>query len=434
MPRLTRDVTLLFRQHLTKFHKHMKNYANARLRDRLLDSDAKRRMDPNVEEDMARLLAAAKAAVRAACRVTATVQAGAFSHVSKLDSSPVTVADFAAQAIVTIVLQRELALPPGVLLMMGEEDVATFRGAGREVTARVAQLVQHTIPKAAFLASAESASGGDDDAVWSVEEVTAAIGAGGYAGKQRADSSPPFWVLDPVDGTKGFLRRGQYAVGLAYVVRGAVSLAVIGCPNLPYPSLLDGRLPGSMSALELAAEQAVPSADAAVHVGTLCSAVAGGGAFQEALEQSAEEAAAAPTRLRVSGVMPSSPNFIIAQSFERTESDAAASDHIRHSLSIACPVLRVDSMVKYCLVARGEAAAYFRLLAGTYREFIWDHAPGSLLVAEAGGTSSDAYGSALDFSHGQRLTENVGILASNGAVHAAIVDALRQTLPGVGCR
>jgi 3'-phosphoadenosine 5'-phosphosulfate (PAPS) 3'-phosphatase len=204
-------------------------------------------MNTSGEEDMLRLLAAAKAAVRAACRVTATVQSSSLSHIAKSDSSPVTVADFAAQAIVTIVLRHQLALPlDSPFLMMGEEDEATFRGAGPEVMARVAQLVEVTIPKAAFLASAEVATDSSAQATWSVEDVAAAISMGGYAGYKAGSSS--FWVLDPVDGTKGFLRRGQYAVGLAYVIRGTVSLAVIGCPNLPFPALIDGHVPGSKPA------------------------------------------------------------------------------------------------------------------------------------------------------------------------------------------
>ena len=43
----------------------------------------------------------------------------------------------------------------------------------------------------------------------------------------------------------------------------------------------------------------------------------------------------------------------------------------------------------------------------------------STIVTEAGGAVSDAYGAALDFRHGQRLTENVGV----------IVAALKDTLP-----
>ena len=45
---------------------------------------------------------------------------------------------------------------------------------------------------------------------------------------------PGFWTLDPIDGTKGFLRRDQYAIALAYIVDGTVQLGVLGCPNLPH--------------------------------------------------------------------------------------------------------------------------------------------------------------------------------------------------------
>jgi 3'-phosphoadenosine 5'-phosphosulfate (PAPS) 3'-phosphatase len=40
------------------------------------------------------------------------------------------------------------------------------------------------------------------------------------------------WALDPVDGTKGFLRGGQFAVCLALIVDSKVVVGVIGCPNL----------------------------------------------------------------------------------------------------------------------------------------------------------------------------------------------------------
>src|SRR5690606_18225153 len=41
-----------------------------------------------------------------------------------------------------------------------------------------------------------------------------------------------FWTLDPVDGTKGFLRGDQYAVALAWIRDGRVELGVLGCPGL----------------------------------------------------------------------------------------------------------------------------------------------------------------------------------------------------------
>lgn len=42
-----------------------------------------------------------------------------------------------------------------------------------------------------------------------------------------------FWVLDPVDGTLGFVRGDQYAVALALIEDGEVVLGVLGCPNYP---------------------------------------------------------------------------------------------------------------------------------------------------------------------------------------------------------
>src|SRR5690606_3287758 len=50
-------------------------------------------------------------------------------------------------------------------------------------------------------------------------------GAGGATGR--------FWTLDPIDGTKGFLRKEQYAIALALIVDGRVEVAALACPNLP---------------------------------------------------------------------------------------------------------------------------------------------------------------------------------------------------------
>ena len=56
-----------------------------------------------------------------------------------------------------------------------------------------------------------------------------AIDRGNYIGGSKGRH----WALDPIDGTKGFLRGGQYAVCLALIVDGIVQLGVVGCPNLP---------------------------------------------------------------------------------------------------------------------------------------------------------------------------------------------------------
>ena len=54
-----------------------------------------------------------------------------------------------------------------------------------------------------------------------------------------ADGGERYWTVDPIDGTKGFLRGQQYAVALAFVVDGEVQVGALGCPNLNFDILWD---------------------------------------------------------------------------------------------------------------------------------------------------------------------------------------------------
>jgi 3'(2'), 5'-bisphosphate nucleotidase len=76
------------------------------------------------------------------------------------------------------------------------------------------------------------------------------------------------------------------------------------------------------------------------------------------------------------------------------------------------------------VVARGEAHVYLRLpTKADYREKIWDHAGGVLVVTEAGGTVTDVHGKPLEFTHGRELTANRGVIATTGNIHAEVVAA-----------
>lgn len=58
-----------------------------------------------------------------------------------------------------------------------------------------------------------------------LEAISRCNSTGGSTGR--------FWVLDPVDGTLGFVRGDQYAIALALVEKGEPVLGVLGCPNYP---------------------------------------------------------------------------------------------------------------------------------------------------------------------------------------------------------
>ena len=68
----------------------------------------------------------------------------------------------------------------------------------------------------------------------------------------------------------------------------------------------------------------------------------------------------------------------------------------------------MDSQAKYAVIARGDASYYLRLSSLSYREKIWDHAAGSLIVIEAGGIVTDYSSLPLNFSFGKHLSHNQG--------------------------
>ena len=104
-----------------------------------------------------------------------------------------------------------------------------------------------------------------------------------------------------------------------------------------------------------------------------------------------------------------------------------AAHAVAAELGLEALPLRVDSQVKYALLAAGAAELMLRVLpAGnpSYKEKIWDVAAGALIVQEAGGKVTDLDGQELDFGAGRTLRHNRGILASNGHLHAAALWAL----------
>jgi 3'(2'), 5'-bisphosphate nucleotidase len=88
--------------------------------------------------------------------------------------------------------------------------------------------------------------------------------------------------------------------------------------------------------------------------------------------------------------------------------------------------LRVYSMVKYAAIARGDAEIFMKFARAGYKEKIWDHAAGVVIIQEAGGMVTDAGGRPLDFSKGVYLDGlDRGIIAcSRASLHQRIVDAV----------
>jgi 3'(2'), 5'-bisphosphate nucleotidase len=287
----------------------------------------------------------------------------------KEDRSPVTMADYASQALVAHLLAE--SFPQDALV--AEEDSIALQGT--PLLGQVTAYVRHQLPAA------------------SPESVCAWIDRGGSIPAGR------FWTLDPIDGTKGFLRGDQYAVALALVESGQVQIGVLGCPNLR-----DGYRPDHGGE------------------GSLVVAVRGQGSWVASL--------VSPQyfdRLQASRRLDPSTARLL-RSFESGHTNLGQIDQLATVLGIASNAVAMDSQAKYCVLASGKADLMLRLLSPSrpdYREKIWDQAAGLLIIEEAGGMVTDLDGKPLDFSTGRTLANNRGVLASNGSLHPEILKALR---------
>jgi 3'(2'), 5'-bisphosphate nucleotidase len=112
-------------------------------------------------------------------------------------------------------------------------------------------------------------------------------------------------------------------------------------------------------------------------------------------------------------------------SWEKAHSSVSDTERLLERLGGDPEVIRVDSSVKYGLVARGQADAYLRLPARRdYVEKIWDHAAGHVIVTEAGGAVSDIHGRPLDFSRGRELEGTQGVIVTRSGEHERIIEAI----------
>ena len=315
-------------------------------------------------------LQAGIAAVRAASRVCRSVQQrlATAEALEKKDKSPVTVADFASQAIVCEQLMRAL---PGDAVV-GEEGSEELRQGEQ------ANLLEAVVREVTSETPGDAAS------------VLSWIDRGGAEA-----TSERYWTLDPIDGTKGFLRGEQYAVALGLLEKGEVVVGVLGCPNLD-----DGS--GAEGALFVAARgqgaQVLP--------------LFGVGDAGQAISVS-DVTATADARF--------------CESVESGHSNQDQSAKIAAGLGITQEPFRIDSQCKYAAIARGDASIYLRMpTRADYREKIWDHAAGKLVVEEAGGRVTDVEGNPLDFTHGRTLDANRGVVATCGPIHDEVIAVVKK--------
>ena len=326
--------------------------------------------------DLDARLNAARLAVTDASLVCRSVQADLASVRAELkdDRSPVTVADWASQAVVVRRLYQEL----GEQAIVGEEDAGALRkpeqGALREHVLRAVQLA------------------------WPGVRMDEVLDAIDVAGREAQTTAEGFWTLDPIDGTKGFLRGEQYAVSLGWIEGSAPVVGALGCPNLS----CDFERPF----------------DAPDPHGIVFWAAEGRGVLQAPADQPG-----APAQNLLTDDRPPDDPPRVCQSVEKAHSNTDAASRLLEHLGIDHHAF-LDSQAKYAVVARRQADAYLRLPTRRgYTERIWDHAAGSLVARAAGCVVTDVRGLGLDFGHGRGLEANLGVICASDRLHPALLEA-----------
>jgi len=280
--------------------------------------------------------------------------------ITKKDKSPVSIADYTSQALICRILHDKFPEIP----VIGEEDAGSLQHPENKVLLDKIKT---------FLLD------------WDEQQIIDAIDLG------NGEPADLFWTLDPIDGTKGFLRGEQYAVALALIKNGEIVLGVLGCPNLDF----DKKNPG-----------------------TLLYASRGNGAVSCSFSMDKSKSLAVSKQKNDDKV-----RFL--ESVERGHANHSGQSKIIDAFGERKASVRVDSQVKYAVLAMGRAEVYLRLPKPDmpdYREKIWDHAAGVIIVEEAGGMVTDISGAELDFGQGKKLNKNRGIIGTNGQFHDIVLE------------
>lgn len=233
-------------------------------------------------------------------------------------------------------------------------DISTE--ADRQAQEIILQHLQRAFPGDAFCA----------------EEATPTLAA-------AARTGPRLWVVDPIDGTRGFARKNdEFSVMVAFAEQGTIGVGVV---------------------LEPAK-------------GRLTYAVHGGGCWKR------DGAATSASPCRVSEVSELAASALVQS---RSRDPGVPSGHVK-AIGPARVVETYSAGVKLVMVARGEVEIYVNRYLAFHD---WDICAGHILVVEAGGQVTGLAGETLRYGLPEAWQRH-GLLASNGRVHDTALAALKN--------
>ncbi|KAH6847620.1 hypothetical protein B0I37DRAFT_375485 [Chaetomium sp. MPI-CAGE-AT-0009] len=330
------------------------------------------------------------------------------------DKSPVTIADFAAQALIISAVHN--ALPDYGIL--GEENADELRKSGNSgLTDKVWELVKVTKlsdPECERLLGKPK----------SKEEMLQLIDLGANA--SSAEPGKKYIIMDPVDGTSAFMKGGQYAVATGVILDGQEIIGVTAGPNIHYEKVVKGGAKIREYDVDLG------------DLGTMISAVKGHGAYVRPVGEgdlrpgiTLSRATQPPPDIGPKEAGPtrfSSLQFVDSEKSPKTLAEKVklfAGPNYQHAIQL------YSSHVRYMAMALGgRSYVQIRWPKGPKERWsVWDHVGTPLIYKESGpGVVTDMYGTPLKYNEGRDLTSHWGVITADAAVHQAIVDMVKQLL------
>lgn len=307
-------------------------------------------------------------AVKQAAQLCRTIQADGVQSHAKGDESPVTTADYGGQALIG----RALAAHFPNDTVIAEEGGAAYK-----------QLVS---------ADGRGAMPSKLEAVLGEPVSTADVLAWLDYGQSRPRDGRRTWVIDPIDGTVGFIGGRYYAICVSYMIDNVPIGAVMGLPRSP------------------------------LHEGGTILYTDEDGLWALPMDSGEAERVGASGRTEVASLR-------IMESFKLPPHEQALASDVRKAAGLeAATVEFYDSQLKYGMVAAGYGDAFVRMPRDIAQEphYIWDHATGAALLRAGGGRLTALDGTPLDFTRGDTLP-HTGFIASNGdeALHEKLLHGVK---------
>jgi len=385
---------------------------------------------------------------------------------TKVDTSPVTIADFGVQALVLHSLKKSLELQQEQQIH-GNDTTSSVSASFTFIAEEGSDMLRqnpsladdilhliHTIPGCcdgiSRIQTLDDLFSSIDLGNLSYDSQTGHVVSSISSSSNKKERSFT-WCLDPIDGTKGFLRGkkqgGQYCIALALIEKDIPVLGFLVCPNLPVDAN-DRQFAWKEEEEDCTKHHdRKPSSRGCIFV-----AYKNGGCYQLPLFPPTTTATISNTydsdastegaiRIHVTpndGIIYPLHQVRFSIAVERGFGDPLGQglDMARYIHGTLHPSTgdilycdRLDSQAKYGLLARGSSQVFFRLPKRESVEWIWDHAPGKIIVEEAGGIQTDTYGNPISYGYGARMDPQVeGVLAScGGVIHQGLLKAYQET-------